>query len=84
MSAKIKAIEQVRQEHEADVLRSKMIKELSESFLLPPDREGLMHSIKSLDRIADWTNGAARILGFIEQKLPNNVLANISSATGQS
>jgi predicted phosphate transport protein (TIGR00153 family) len=82
LSAKIKAIEQVRQsEHEADVLRSKMIKELSESLLLPPDREDLMHSIKSLDRIADWTNGAARILGFIEQKLPNNVLANISSAT---
>ena len=59
-----------------------MVSELSESLLLPPDREDLMHFVKSLDRIADWTNGAARILGFIEHKLPENVLANISASTG--
>ncbi len=77
------AIENVREsEHQADILRSKMVSELSESLLLPPDREDLMHFVKSLDRIADWTNGAARILGFIEQKLPENVLKNISSSTG--
>jgi predicted phosphate transport protein (TIGR00153 family) len=58
-----------------------MVAELSESLLLPPDREDLIHFVKSLDRIADWTNGAARILGFIEQKLPENVLKNISLAT---
>jgi predicted phosphate transport protein (TIGR00153 family) len=82
LTAKIQAIENVREsEHQADVLRSKMVSELSESLLLPPDREDLMHFVKSLDRIADWTNGAARILGFIEQKLPQNVLSNISSAT---
>lgn len=82
LNAKMVAIENVRQsEHEADVLRSKMVSELSESLLLPPDREDLMHFVKSLDRIADWTNGAARILGFIEQKLPENILKNISSAT---
>lgn len=65
----------------ADILRSKMISELSEGLLLPPDREDLMRFVKSLDRIADWTNGAARILGFIEQKLPENVLKNITSGT---
>jgi len=80
--AKTDAIERVRQgEHEADILRSKMIKELSEGLLLPPDREDLMHFVKTLDKIADWTNGSARLLGFIEQKIPESVLANISSAT---
>ena len=82
LNAKAVAIENVRQsEHMADELRSKMISELSEGLLLPPDREDLMHFVKTLDKIADWTNGAARILGFIEQKLPENVLKNISTAT---
>lgn len=82
LEAKTIAIEKVREsEHQADVLRSKMVKELSESLLLPPDREDLMHFVRTLDKIADWTNGAARILGFIEQKLPENILKNISLAT---
>jgi predicted phosphate transport protein (TIGR00153 family) len=82
LNAKSIAIEKVREsEHQADLLRSKMVNELSESLLLPPDREDLMHFAKTLDKIADWTNGAARILGFIEEKLPENVLKNISYAT---
>ena len=40
-----------------------------------------MHFVKPLDRIADWTNSAARLLGFIEQKLPDDVLGNLSVAT---
>lgn len=76
------AIRKVREfEHEADFLRKKMVDELSEGLLVPPDREDLMHFVKSLDRIADWTNGAARILGFIEERLPEEVLKNISLAT---
>jgi len=82
LSAKSVAIDNVREsEHQADLLRSKMVKELSEGLLLPPDREDLMHFVKTLDKIADWTNGAARILGFIEHKLPDNILKNISTAT---
>ncbi|MDP2941758.1 MAG: DUF47 family protein [Candidatus Omnitrophota bacterium] len=82
INAEAQAIEHVRQsEHAADILRSKMINELSEGLLLPPDREDLMHFVKTLDKIADWTNGAARILGFIEQKLPENIQKNISAAT---
>ena len=82
LNAKTKAIEAVREsEHQADLLRSKMVNELSESLLLPPDREDLMHFVKTLDKIADWTNGAARLLGFIEQKLPENILREISIAT---
>jgi predicted phosphate transport protein (TIGR00153 family) len=80
--AKAAAIENVRQsEHQADLLRSKMIDLLSEGMLLPPDREDLMHFVKTLDKIADWTNGAARILGFIEGEIPESVLKNISSGT---
>lgn len=82
LNAKLSAIEKVRQsEHEADILRSKMVRELSEGVFLPPDREDLVHFVKTLDKIADWTNGAARILGFIEKPLPENVLKNILSAT---
>jgi predicted phosphate transport protein (TIGR00153 family) len=82
MQAKVLAIEKVREsEHKADELRSKMINELSEGLLLPPDREDLMRFARNLDNIADWTNGAARILGFIEQKLPENILKNISTGT---
>ena len=82
LNAKTKAIEAVREsEHQADLLRSKMVSELSESLLLPPDREDLMHFVKTLDKIADWTNGAARLLGFIEHKLPENILREISIAT---
>jgi len=82
LSAKTLAIENVRQgEHQADILRSKMVTELSESLLLPPDREDMLHFVNTLDKVADWTNGSARLLGFIEHKLPDNVLKNISSAT---
>jgi len=82
LSAKTTAIENVRQsEHAADLLRSKMVSELSEGLLLPLDREELMHFVRGLDKIADWTNGAARILGFIEEKVPENILKNISTAT---
>ncbi len=81
LEAKAIAIENVgKSEHEADILRSKMVDALSESLLLPPDREDLMHFVKTLDKIADWTNGAARLVGFIEQKLPADILNNITVA----
>jgi len=82
INAKNAAIDNVRQsEHQADALRSKMVEELSESLLMPPDREDLMHFAKTLDKIADWTNGAARILGFIEQKPSSEILNNIWTGT---
>jgi len=82
LGAKTTAINNVREsEHKADLLRTKMVDELSKGLLLPPDREDLMHFVKSLDRIADWTNGAARLLAFIEEKLSDRILANLSTAT---
>jgi predicted phosphate transport protein (TIGR00153 family) len=81
-AAKAEAIDKVAEsEHKADLLRAKMVTELSEGLLLPPDREDLMHFVKTLDKIADWTNGAARILGFVEKKLPENILKDISAGT---
>jgi len=82
MNAKSAAIESVREsEHQADILRSKMVEELSESLLVPLDREDLMHFAKTLDKIADWTNGSARILGFIEQRPGEEILKNIWAGT---
>ena len=70
-----------KNEREADTLRAKMVDVLSESPLLPPDREDLMHFVKTLDRIADWTCGTARLLNFLEEKLPEEINKNISIAT---
>ena len=82
LQAKMAAISNVKEgEHRADLLRAKMVEELSKGILMPPDREDLMHFANTLDKIADWTNGSARLLGFLEEKLPENVLSNISLAT---
>ena len=82
INAKAKAIENVREsEHRADILKAEMINQISESLLVPPDREDLMHFVKTLDKIADWTQGSARLLGFIENELPESVQHNMSAAS---
>jgi len=82
LQAKMAAIANVREsEHKADALRSKMVEELSKGLLMPPDREDLMHFANTLDKIADWTNGSARLLAFIEKRLPDNILSNMSLST---
>ncbi len=83
VNAKAEAIENVREsEHRADILKAKMIDQISESLLVPPDREDLMRFVKTLDKIADWTQGSARLLGFIESGLPESVLQNMAAAAG--
>jgi len=75
-------VRQIREkERQADVMRSKMVEVLSESSVLPPDREDLMHFVKTLDRIADWTCGTARLLNFLEEQLSAEIMKNISIAT---
>ena len=82
LKTKTAAIEMVREsEHRADLLRLKMVDELSESLFQPPDREDLMRFVLTLDQISDWTKGAARILGFIEQEFSDSILKNMSSAS---
>jgi predicted phosphate transport protein (TIGR00153 family) len=79
LSAKTLAIEKVKEsERAADKLVWRMIYDLSEGLLLPPDREDLMRFAKGLDKIADTTNRAAQLLGFIEGRPPDGVLKNMS------
>ncbi len=81
-AGKKEAVEKVREcERRADGLRTKMVEKLSEGLLIPPDREDLMRFVKSLDRIADWTNGSARLLDFIKEKLPQDILKEFSTAS---
>jgi len=81
-AAKKDEIAKVREcEQKADELRKKMTDRLSEGILVPPDREDLMHFVRSLDRIADWTNGAARLLDFLKKPLPQTVLKELALAS---
>lgn len=78
LSGKTIAIENVNEaEHRADMVKNRIRSQLSEGLLMPPDREDLLRFIKNLDKIADCTNSAARLLGFIEDRLPDNVLKNM-------
>ena len=59
-----------------------MLDKISDSLLIPPEREDVMGFIKTLDKIADWTLGSARLLEFVENKLPDAVLENMAAAAG--
>lgn len=82
LQGKMAAISRVQEsERRADALKAHMIDNLSKDFLMPPDRDDLIHFAKTLDRIADRTNSAAKLLGFIEDRPPEPVLKNIATAT---
>lgn len=82
LSARTVAIENVRQsERAADKLKARMIGQLSVDLLMPPDRADLIRLANALDKIADSTNRAARLLWFIEEKLPDNILKHMSVST---
>jgi len=76
------AITRVKEsERAADKVRSKMEHALSDGLLLPPDREDLMRFARALDKIADSTNSAARLLGLIEETLPEAITKEIAVST---
>lgn len=78
----IAAIQQIKEsERRADRLRAKMVNDLSNELLMPPDREDLLRFAHSLDKIADSTLRAGRILGLIEARLPEPVLRDIAIST---
>lgn len=82
ISAKAAAIENTKEsERAADRLRAHIIDQLSEGILLAPDREDMLRLVKAVDKIADLSNSAARLLWFVEAKLPENVLKHISMST---
>lgn len=63
-------------EREADQHRIEMIRRISETVISPMDREDLLKFTLTVDRIADWTYGAARLFAFLEKPLPGDITAN--------
>lgn len=61
-------------EKEADKLRRDDMRELARGELPPVDREDLMHLMKRIDMVADWSRESTRILGVISPKdIPDNL-----------
>ncbi len=52
-------------EKEADRLRRDDMRELAQGELPPHDREDLMHLMKRIDMVADWSRESTRILNVI-------------------
>lgn len=60
-------------EHEADLMRRKMMTELAEGTFLPADREDLMHLAKRQDNIADFAHSVGRTLALFDDFLPEEL-----------
>jgi predicted phosphate transport protein (TIGR00153 family) len=65
-------------EKEVDELRRKIINELARSELSATDRGDLMSLIHEMDQVADWINGAGRILRIISMKEFSEEIKNAS------
>jgi predicted phosphate transport protein (TIGR00153 family) len=65
-------------ERQADLLRAKMVTEAFTNLLSGPDREDLLRFANSLDKIANATLRAGRILSLIEKPLPERVWSNMA------
>jgi hypothetical protein len=61
-------------EKEADKLRRDVMLELARGELPPHDREDLMHLMKRIDMVADWSRESTRILSVIPTRdIPDNL-----------
>lgn len=65
-------------EKEADKLRRDVMRELAHGELPPNDREDLMHLMKRIDMVADWSRESTRILSVIS---PRDIPDNLKKAT---
>jgi hypothetical protein len=64
----------VSSEREADKLRRTVMDEISKGELAPIDREDLMHLVKRVDMIADWSRESTRVLDAIPMEhVPNSI-----------
>jgi len=64
-------------EKEADKLRRDDMRELARGELPPVDREDLMHLMKRIDMVADWSRESTRILSVIS---PEDIPVNLKKA----
>jgi len=61
-------------EREADMLRRKVMDEVSKGDLPPTAREDIMHLVKRVDMVADWSREATRILSVLPiEELPKSI-----------
>lgn len=72
---KQKCIERVASgEREADVLRRKVMDEVSKGELSQIDREDLMHLVKRVDMVADWSRESTRVLSALPMEhVPDSI-----------
>jgi len=63
-----------KSEMEADGMRRRVMDQLAHGELPPIDREDLMHLVKRVDMVADWSREAARLLEVIPlESVPNSL-----------
>jgi predicted phosphate transport protein (TIGR00153 family) len=77
-----------QREHEADVLRSRIIEELARGELPPDDRVNLMRLGRQVDWITDWAHEGGRILVMFDlSKMPKqiqDILVEMCSTTTEA
>ncbi len=74
----------VEAEKEADRLRRAIMDELASEVIPAAAREDLMHLVKRLDMIADWSREATRILASMPMSdIPKKILESCSKMTGK-
>ena len=67
-----------KKEHEADIMRRRIIEELARGELPPDDRAGLMRLDRQLDWITDWSHEAARILVMFDLSKMTKPIQDVS------
>ncbi|OYT31122.1 MAG: hypothetical protein B6U94_04255 [Thermofilum sp. ex4484_79] len=66
-------------EHEADIIRRKILDQLSDTNLLPAYRENLARVVRQSDWIADWALEAVRLISTLKPESLSDKLWNLLS-----
>lgn len=65
-------------ERRADDLRREILEQLSEGMFLPADRADLIHLVERIDDVADYANGAARLVVLFREAPPDSLKEGIA------
>lgn len=69
-------------EREADALRRKVMDEVSRGELPPTAREDIMHLVKRVDMVADWSRESTRVLNALPvEQVPASIKDEIAEMT---
>jgi predicted phosphate transport protein (TIGR00153 family) len=70
--------ESSQQRREADMLRRKVMDEVSRGELSPTAREDIMHLVKRVDMVVDWSRESTRVLSVLPMEdLPKSIRGGI-------